>query len=70
MQTLIKKIAAQADIDESKAMMALLAVCNHMKEEFPSLEVYADAMLGAKEKSVINETYVITNIKKETVSGC
>ena len=60
MQILIKKIAVQADIDEGKAMQALLVVCAHVTAQYPPFQECVDSILGTKETSFINETYVVS----------
>ena len=59
MQTLIRKIAVGANINENQAQQALFLVCNHLQEQFPFLITYTDSILGVKEDSFINQTYVI-----------
>ena len=60
MKNLIDKISVRAGIDSEKAAEALLAVSDHMKEEFPLLRSVVDLVLGAHGLGENNKS-VVTN---------
>lgn len=64
MQILVKEIAAHAEIDETKALQALLIICDHIKQQSPMLGAFADSLIGMRTNSFINETYVKVNPAK------
>lgn len=60
MKNLIDKISVRAGIDKEKAAEALLAVSDHMKEEYPLLRSVMDLVLGTQGFSGNNKS-VVTN---------
>ena len=48
LQNLIEKISDRTGLDKEKAIEALLAVSEHVKEEFPLLHSVVDLILGTK----------------------
>jgi len=48
LQKLIEKISGRTGIDKEKAVEALLAVSEHVKEEFPLLHSVVDLVLGTR----------------------
>ena len=48
MQNLIEKISDRTGLDKEKAIEALLAVSEHVKEEFPLLHSVVDLILGTE----------------------
>ena len=48
LQNLIEKISDRTGLDKEKAIEALLAVSEHVKEEFPLLHSVVDLILGTE----------------------
>lgn len=48
MQTLIEKISDRTGMDNEKATEALLAISEHIKQEFPLLHSVVDLVLGTQ----------------------
>ena len=46
LEILIEKIAGRTGLDKDKAIQALLAVSDHVKEQFPLLHSVVDLILG------------------------
>ena len=60
MQPLAKKLTVYAGIEEEKAKAALLLIAAHVKENFPMLKAFADAMLDVTELSLERDGIVIS----------
>lgn len=59
LQILIEKISGRTGIDKEKAIQALLAVSEHVKEEFPLLHSVVDLILGTQGFSGTNKPLVV-----------
>jgi len=59
MQPLAKKITIYTGIDEEKANAVLLVIAAHVKENFPMLRGFTDAILDTEKLSLERDGIVI-----------
>ena len=59
MQSLLQKITVYTGIEEEKAKAALLIIAAHVKEQFPVMRGYADALLETEDISLERDGIVI-----------
>jgi hypothetical protein len=59
MQPLAKKITLYTGIEDEKAKAALLVIAAHVKENFPMLRGFTDAILEVEELSLEKDGIVI-----------
>ncbi len=59
MQPLVKKITLYTGIEEEKAKAALLVIAAHVKDNFPMLRGFTDAILEVEQLSLERDGIVI-----------
>jgi len=63
MRSLLQKITVYTGIEEEKAKAALLIIAAHVKEQFPVMRGYTDALLETEDLSLEKDGVVSEKIE-------